>query len=90
MAGGFFPPLPWWSIGSSVLMVLETVPDLTMQTSVLLRQTPVLKKLAFVEILRARLAATTASCGSRLSTRKVWTALSVRPLRQKIVQIDGL
>lgn len=63
-------------IGSSVLIVLETEPDLTTQTSVRLRHWPALKKVACDEILRARLAAPTASPGSRLSTKKVCTALS--------------
>ena len=70
---GLFLPLIFWSIGSRVLMVLDNGLAFTTQTSVLPRQTPVLKKVMCEAIRLARFSPARGSIWSRASRGKVMT-----------------
>jgi hypothetical protein len=67
----------FWSIGSSVLIVLDKGLDLTTQTSTLPRQTPALKNVVCDDILFARFKPDRGSIGSRASSGNVMTWRSV-------------
>jgi hypothetical protein len=78
---GLLLPRMFWSMGSSVLIVLDSGLHLTIHTSTFPRHTPTLKNAVCDDILFARLRPAIGSVGSSASSGNVITCRSLWPIR---------